>query len=57
MIKELLAKNLVICQPFRLAFHSFLSHDNQPQVCFCQSGPQKLGRMIESFDSGGNTYV
>jgi hypothetical protein len=57
MIKELLAKNLVICQPFRLVFHSFLSHDNQPQVYFCQSGPQKLGRMIESFDSGGNTYV
>jgi len=57
MIKELLAKNLVICQPFRLVFHSFLSHDNQPQVYFCQSGPQKLGRMIESFDSGGNAYV
>jgi hypothetical protein len=57
MIKKPLAKNLVICQPFRLAFHSFLSHDNQPQVYFCQSGPQKLGRVIESFDSGGNAYV
>jgi hypothetical protein len=57
MIKKPLAKNLAICQPFRLAFHSFLSHDNQPQGYLCQSGPQKLDRMIESFDSGGNTYV
>ena len=57
MIEKIPVKFLLFLQPFRLAFLSSFSHDNQPYPSLRKSDPHKFGSMIESFDSGGNQYV